>query len=890
MGLLLIAGATASAVQPASWAGGTVIQIPQEMTALARWPQLADRRWAGASIWCNRLQDWRLSEGRLVTDNVGALPLRTAHLVTHQLTDRPEPFRLAVVIHDEQLLSAPGFAGFLVGAGEGRLDYRGAALVHHLPGKGGGLLAVLDTGEKASPVFRDMSAETNAAKYPLLGGQRNVFESAPGAGRQSVLLTLEGVPAGGAYDLRLAVWDPQDHKLLAAAEMPGVAEARLRGNVALVSHGSSRSRRHEFASFEGGGGRLELFPEHKFGPIVGTLYTVSNGTLKLSAQFAPLEPTQNIGAPGDQPGRTAVRRLLATLERERADGQWEPADGPKPVIGPDYCILFRVEKWDSSRNIETRVVFVDLDGARYEYHTRVARDPVDQPVVSVAGFTGMGSMGRIASAVGPVAKPGQIVIGRWTPANVWAPFADAVRVLERQRVDILAFTGDQIYDGKPTPPDNSIEPTEDFLYRWLMWHWSFRSLTSKVPSLVQPDDHDVYQGNIWGWGGRMNLSGFNGDGGYMRSPYFVNAVQHMQTGHLPDPYDPLPLVSGITNYFTRLAWGGVGLAVLEDRKFKTPPQVRDPSEQVLLGARQEQMLREWAADWRVQQVKCVVSQTIYASLHVGAGGDITRDTDTNGFPKPRRDEAVRLFRTCGAFLLGGDQHLATFSRIGIDSVSDGVYQFSVPALGNIFWRWFYPNHPGRQPLAEAPDYTGDFTDGFGNLFRLLAVANPERRTLLSQNLRQRYLIPEEEARRGLGDEVRASQGDGYGIVRFDKNSRTVTAECWPYRADPAHGDKQYKGWPRTVGFDELDGRAPVAWLPDLEISEMADPVVQIIDQASGQTVKATRVRGKTWSPGVFEGSGLYTLRVGIPEQDRWWTAKDLKPAAKKGATRLRVQR
>lgn len=42
-----------------------------------------------------------------------------------------------------------------------------------------------------------------------------------------------------------------------------------------------------------------------------------------------------------------------------------------------------------------------------------------------------------------------------------------------------------------------------------------------------------------------------------------------------------------------------------------------------------------------QQFKCVVSQTIYASLHVGFQGDVTGDTDTNGFPKIRRDETAK---------------------------------------------------------------------------------------------------------------------------------------------------------------------------------------------------------------------------------------------------------
>ncbi|MCP5112128.1 MAG: twin-arginine translocation pathway signal, partial [bacterium] len=246
-------------------------------------------------------------------------------------------------------------------------------------------------------------------------------------------------------------------------------------------------------------------------------------------------------------------------------------------------------------------------------------------------------------------------------------------------------------------------------------------------------------------------------------------VHRTMSGHLPDPYDPEPALNGISNYYTTFRWGGVGFAVLEDRKFKTPGHINDPAEQALLGEGQQDMLREWAKDWRDQKLKCVVSQTIYAGMHVGFEGVISADRDTNGFPKVRRDEAVELFRRASAFVLSGDQHLSTFGRLGIEQPSDAVYQFAVPAIGNIFWRWFYPTEPGRNRAPGAPDYTGDFVDGHGNHFRMIAVANPERRSLLGQRLRQRYLIPAEEARGGLGDEIRTARGDGYGIVRFHKD-------------------------------------------------------------------------------------------------------------------------
>jgi len=55
-------------------------------------------------------------------------------------------------------------------------------------------------------------------------------------------------------------------------------------------------------------------------------------------------------------------------------------------------------------------------------------------------------------------------------------------------------------------------------------------------------------------------------------------VHHIQAGHNPDPHDPSPALNGISNYYCSFNYGGVGFAVLEDRKFKTPPQITDPAE------------------------------------------------------------------------------------------------------------------------------------------------------------------------------------------------------------------------------------------------------------------------------------------------------------------------
>jgi hypothetical protein len=45
-------------------------------------------------------------------------------------------------------------------------------------------------------------------------------------------------------------------------------------------------------------------------------------------------------------------------------------------------------------------------------------------------------------------------------------------------------------------------------------------------------------------------------------------VQHTQTNHLPDAFDPTPVLQNIPVYYTHWNWGPLSFAIVEDRKFK----------------------------------------------------------------------------------------------------------------------------------------------------------------------------------------------------------------------------------------------------------------------------------------------------------------------------------
>ena len=72
---------------------------------------------------------------------------------------------------------------------------------------------------------------------------------------------------------------------------------------------------------------------------------------------------------------------------------------------------------------------------------------------------------------------------------------------------------------------------------------------------------------------------------------------------------------------------------------------------------------------------------------------------------------------------------------------------------------------------------------------------------------------------------------------------------------------------KGITIHQLDnyGREAVAYLPTLKVTGMDDPVVQVIDEGSGEILYTLRIKGQEFRPKVFR-KGKYTVKVG--EQGR----------------------
>ncbi|NEU58040.1 alkaline phosphatase D family protein [Halorussus sp. MSC15.2] len=761
-------------------------RIFEESATVTPQPTDGARHWLGPELWGNRLQDWRNDGGRIeCLRGESGFELRTVALLTREIVsgDRPAHLRVRAGIADGA--GKDGFCGFLVGTGTGNLNPRAGALVQRGSGVGGGLLCTYESDGRVR--FRDHTDEGSPVEYRELPAARSTkTDDAEPTSDGSVRLSVDVVPRGdGSFDLRVEAFDGEDGRSLASAVREDVAEETLLGGISLVSSPlpGRDGPRWWFEDIETAGEKVETRPERSFGPIAGTLYSVNDSVMKLSAHLLPMGESD--------PDEVTLRY--------RPAGSSESWRTRRATMGKGYVALFRVEDWDATRDWEYQVRYRDGSGETWRYGGRVRKDPADADELTVGLLSCTAPSGRaLDSAKARDSDSGAgTPPGRYTPGNVYFPYETLAANLGRQDPDLLVCVGDQVYEPKPTSVAGRDEPTLDYLYKWYLWLWSFRGLTRDRPSILLVDDHDVYQPNVWGSGGEETAMDGLKRGGYVADTEFVNRVQRIQCGHNPDPYDPTPIERGIDVYYGKFTYGGARFAMLEDRKFKTGPE---EDGEALLGDRQARFLSEWAEQSDGESVELCLTQTAFANALTDADGELmtpgenaAQSYDTNAYPKAGRDRAIELFREAGALVLSGDLHLPMLLRHGLDAHTDGVVQFVGPGGSANYPRWFEPKR--SLPNGREYPHTGNFTDALGNKCRMLAVDNPD----ISH---RQY----EKSHDGLlfDREVRP---DGYGIVKVKFDEEAFVVECWPWSANPNGGDaEQYRGWPYRLGFGEVNGK------------------------------------------------------------------------------------
>ncbi|MDE2692114.1 MAG: alkaline phosphatase D family protein [Acidobacteriota bacterium] len=721
--------------------------------------------WLGESFWANPMEDWRVEDGTAEVQTGGGD--RNIHLITHRLTGSEGWFRMSVRCRRVEGGERDGGVGFRIGVRNRIDDHRSNCFA-----RGVGV----DAGLVDSRL--------------VLGGANEEAVDGDAAAAEGIVLVLEGRAEGRDCELSLRARTASGAELGSLTHT--VPAADITGNVAIVSNfdreiPKGEGARYRFSEWTVDGDAFEVNEDRRFGPILWSMYSLSDSrgdegfVVKLTALLPPL------GADDD-------RRVQLLTEQ---DGEWRFHGSAE--LDPDaWTATFRLSNWNEGVSAPFRVVYREqhTDGGETEHEWRgtIRANPAGRPL-RLVGLTCQNDY-----------------------SFPYAPVAD--HVLARDP-DLLFFSGDQLYENhggyglirEPAEP-----AILNYLRKYYEFGWAFRETMRGRPTLCIPDDHDVFQGNIWGEGGKAMDTGRGTSslGGYREPARMVNVVHRTNASHHPDPFDPAPVEQDISVYYGDMVYGGVGFAILADRQFKSGPEhvdtgsgradhVLDDSVDTssldepglaLLGERQEAFLERWAGDMRGHKMKVLLSQTVFAGVathHGGYDDYLIADLDCGGWPQTPRNRLVRILRKAKCLHVCGDQHLPSLVQYGADAQRDGCWAFCTPAISAGYPRWWRPDEvgtPHRNRPRHGLAHTGEFSDPFGNHVYVYAVGNPEVGTASD---------PYERAHQ---------KSSGFGLVTVDTEAKTYRIEAFRFlsTADSADGENaQFPGWPVTLHQDENAG-------------------------------------------------------------------------------------
>ncbi|MEO0415389.1 MAG: alkaline phosphatase D family protein, partial [Verrucomicrobiota bacterium] len=721
-----------------------------------------DRVFLGGQVWANPMEDWRVEDGWATCQHRAAN--RNIHSLTHQITDATKAFDISVRLGQAAEQKPQTSAGFRIGIKTEINEYRSNVFA------GGGLKAGIDGGS--------LFIESSKTKLKT--------------DLQDIRLHLSGKPDGNKVALTLKASSADGEELGSVSSK--VASDAVIGNIALVSNFQSPVKQRDdvkgyrFAEWKAGGDAFTVSPDQVFGPILWSMYSLSDSrtdegfVLKMSALTGPMGEKDN-------------QQVELHIQR---DGEWKSL-GHADLHTDAWTATFRIANWDEKHDTPYKLVYAEkgTDGKvrNGEWTGTILANPTGRPL-RMAALTCQKDYGF--------------------------PYEPVANNVVKLKPDLVFFSGDQLYESHggygiirdPAPP-----AILNYLRKFYQFGWAFRDAMRNAPTLCLPDDHDVFQGNIWGMGGKPMLNaektGASSKGGYREPARMVNAVHITNCGHHPDPYEDTPVEQDISVYYGDMVYGDVSFAIIADRQWKSSPEevetgsgrtdhVLDPNFDtkkldkpglVLLGERQEEFLEAWGKDWRGHKMKAVLSQTVFSAnaTHHGSNRQYLKaDLDSGAWPQTARNRAISILRESKALHINGDQHLTSLSQYGVEKQRDSNWAFCTPAIAAGYPRSWLPDSVDM-PHANRPAHgipnTGEYLDGFGNKTYVYAVGNPEK-----GSEKHRYDLAHQKA-------------SGFGFITFDTEAKTYYLESFKFLIDATDGkaSNQFPGWPVIIHMDENAG-------------------------------------------------------------------------------------
>lgn len=778
--------------------------------------------WLNPVLWANPLQDWQLKDDKVYCEVIGES--REIAILNREITEETGRIEVQYDFNfiekdNESLKKEESFVGFSIGKKNWFKDYRAYAVM------GEGLKAGLSL---SGFLFIDNEKKKVKLKKDKL---------------YRLHLSIDKTEKQTLVNLKLFSGKRLIHKI-----EQKIKQETAEGLIDIVAHfekanmpqEGERTRSVWIDNLVVNSSENYYFPNRTLGPIVFSKYLVQADKLKLSVQFVPRVNFEE--------------KVFLDIQNK---GTWKNVS----------------ETTISENNLNALFEIPYTKKEETNYRVRYTSEGVE--------YLNEGNIKPYAST-----KDSIIIGGLSCIYHRGFPHSPIIEGIKSNNPDILFFAGDQIYETglKYGIADHRFPEAVsrlDYLYKWYQFGWAFRDLLQNYPSIIITDDHDVFQPNLWGALGQ-NIENKKKEakyGGYLMSKEFVNFAESTQVNHLPKTKGKT--VNGIDTYYTNYKFRGIDFAILEDRKFKSPPpkykyrpviedaknyqlikkMAKDLENEnaVLLGKQQTKFLNNWAENWDTNTVfKVVLSQTPLAQIHndhkqyippqnVYPESTYAWDFDTNAWPQNKRNSIIEIFKKCAAFHICGDQHLGMNMQYGIHNWKDAGFAISIPAASNGYARaWYPPDVDKTKAVNQRP--LGDFKDSFNNFLTVDAVFNPKEYAYQPKKLHDK--------------------APGYAIITFFKQTQLIKTAVYRRGAslNAKKENKPVEGWDITINRNDNFGTSAKYTLPVLLLFEQSKCLMKVTDESGNlihsfiphhQIIQLKMDKTGTYKIEFFGNNGFY---------------------------------
>lgn len=739
------------------------------------WDFEQNQAYLGYNFWSNSLLDWFVNDNRVNIRPFYNSP-RTSVITSHYVAQSKARLQFSVdLLLSDNLKDSLATIGIVLGLGDKNLPHRTNNVVHHTNSPGNSLVFgiradhsfVIYDYKKAEFIFEeqldsaffedhDMSVKLHA-NFSKRKGFKIKLTTYSGL-KKSFRIPIKTIPLGS---IGLFANSKNTYKVVGYID-----------NMAIWGKALQRQTNRAV-----------------IGPILSSLYTVTTDSLFLSAQLMPFLISD------------ADKIMLTLIDANNNKYNINPL-----VNQEAKQALFRIPLPQLTNNsFKYKITYSGKQTPNEFTYSGTIKLKNDKPEQTIMALTCNGY---------PFYK------NDLNYSTIHYPYEQISKAYKDFKPDVLTFLGDQIYESRPHPPFIDADfIAVDYLYKWYLWCYMFREITANTPTIVLTDDHDVFQGNLWGnnntsikkdslipdyYGAQNNDTWLQDLGGYIYGNDFVNMIFKTQTAHLPYPYNPAQ-TNGLNNYYTSYDFGQLSFLILEDKKFKSPPTALnlksfngfalnksspiinyEAKNLKLLGDNQLKMIANWRNN--TIKTKIVLTQSAFASLTTtphdfntlndklakkdSLAQIVSPDMDTNGWPKVGRDKALSAFNDSSVLFLSGDQHLAAVVQL-FDTSNTPYTFFSVPSIANTWPRVWSPKNGGLE------NQLGFFTDAFGNKLNVKAVVNPDNNVAEPIEINSRM--------------------PGFGIIKINTQENKAKLYAYPLNYDLQPQVKTaYKGFPIHV--------------------------------------------------------------------------------------------